>query len=168
MPKITIRNYATATDIEMAETSEHIPVLEKGQLIAMMQGHLQYAPLHAGEHYAYYMGIGAGAEVKCRSSCCENVAIHKHENLRPRCPIHYAYYLHRSGKAKAIPRCNRCNTVTNNVYETRPTCVTCAQAERAIEATNRAESSYTAIKAAKLDAAFTADQLRDWIKEYML
>lgn len=166
MPKITIRNYATAADIEMAETSENIPVLEKGQLIAMMRGHLQYAPLERRV-------IGPmESEVKCGSACCENVAMGRYATMggtwgSPRCPIHRAYYLHKLGEA-LTPRCNRCNTVTNNVYETRPTCVTCAQVERAIEATNRAESSYTAIKAAKLDSAFSVDQLRDWIKEYML
>jgi hypothetical protein len=152
MMKAKILTPATAEQVATAQMAQHIRPNQLNRLVSQMTGVEPYAPRLGG----------SGQKLKCRRDYCNNYAI---ENGRKQlCPAHYAHFLERSNAAQALPRCVRCNTGTNRIFEGQQMCPTCERAEE----NHREEVLAERDKFTQLDNAETVEDLREWIKEYVL
>jgi hypothetical protein len=156
--KIVITTPASEYELHQAQEAEHIKSNERTRLVNQMMGRWPYEPRLGG----------AGQTLSCKSGGCGNYALGGAR--KQLCPTHYASFLERSNRAQAMPVCsgNACNVHTRAMFEGQPMCVHCSDAEQA--ARNKAADvvSYEGSKRTELENAATFDELKEWIKEYML
>lgn len=156
-PKLVIENPATKEQVEfISANSPHVRMDELGRLMNQAAGLLPYEPRTGGQ----------GQHLRCKNGNCGNISLAY--GRKQLCPTHYAVFLERSNRAQAMPMCSHCNQRTRNDFEgvkTCPTCRTRIESEREVRYTTECEFNS---KLRQLDDAETVDDLRNWIKEYML
>tara|TARA_R110000851_G_scaffold29327_1_gene80845 strand:+ start:41 stop:511 length:471 start_codon:yes stop_codon:yes gene_type:complete len=149
---------ATAEQAVELMSSAHIQMREKIRLHDQMLGIMSYKPRWGG----------SGQALLCRGGGCGNLAL---EDARKQlCPTHYASFLERSNRAKAMPTCTgtQCNVHTRLVFEGQPMCSKCSDAEQTRRSAATSRLTFTQEKHAALESASTVEELKDWIKDYML
>jgi hypothetical protein len=154
MMKAKILTPATAEQVATAQMAQHIRPNQLNRLVSQMTG---------AEPYAHRLG-GSGQSLRCKggTGSCNNLVL---EDARKQlCPTHYVSFLERSNAAQALPRCVGCNTGTNRIFEGQQMCPTCERAEE----NHREEVLAERDKFTQLDNAETVEDLREWIKEYVL
>ena len=151
-----IKTVASAEQLENAYTSKHIRSNELNRLIEQMTGQLVYRPRLGG----------SGQKLKCKSDYCNNIALDG--GRKQLCPTHYVNFLERSNASQLIPNCEYCNNKTRHVFEDDSVCNNCSD-EILQERRNITQMAYDAcLKTSELENAETVQELRAWIKEYML
>ena len=152
-----ILTHASDSQLEAAYMSKHIQSNEQKRLIRQMTGREAYKPRLGG----------SGQKLKCKNNdYCNNIALAG--GRKQLCPTHYANFLEKSNASQLIPNCEYCNNKTRHVFEDTSVCKNCSD-EILQERRNITQMAYDAcLKTSELENAETVQELRAWIKEYML
>lgn len=154
--KVFIKDQADYGEAMLVRGSHNIPERTRWLFSNMMIGNFSYYPRTGGR----------GQNVICKSDGCKNYAM---AGARKQlCPAHYPAFLERSNKVKALPKCCECGANTKMEYEGRPFCIACTRNKEAYDARIREALDKRQTKALELEDCQTVDELRAWIKEYVL
>jgi hypothetical protein len=156
MKNIFLSEVANGYQILQLDAAEHLAPSVKTKLRDIMVREARYTPRLNSR----------GEPMRCKSSgCCERAMAGARKQLRP---THYAAFLEKSNRARAMPRCTRCNVHTQMELFGEPCCTVCGEKElEKLRAADQARDAQ-ARKLREIDNVETVHDLREWIKEYLL